>query len=176
MQIPIVVLFGRVLTHRSFKQIPSEAQSLKVNASGKGFALLEVAYRYNTKEAEPKSAFTLQTNANLPNENHLKLEIKTQYQPQDAKASTKQSNMAVLEISMPSGFVIGTEALDKLKTKLPTIKRIETKNSETVGLIYFDHIGTETITLIVDGYREHEVDEQKPATVHIYDYYDNCKQ
>lgn len=137
--------------------------------------MLEVAYRYNTKEVEPKSAFTLTTNADLPNENLLKLEIKTQYQPQDAKDSTKQSNMAVLEIAMPSGFVIGTEALDKLKVKFPTIKRIETKNSETVGIIYFDHIGTDAITLNVDGYREHEIDEQKPATVHIYDYYDNCK-
>lgn len=135
-----------------------------------------MAYRYNTKEADAKSAFTLTTNANLPNENLLKLEIKTQYQPQVANESIKQSNMAVLEISMPSGFVIGTEALDKLKMKLPIIKRIETKNFETVGIIYFDHIGTETITLNVDGYREHDIDEQKPATVHIYDYYDNCKQ
>lgn len=135
-----------------------------------------MAYRYNTKEAEPKSAFTLTTNADLPNENLLKLEIKTQYQPQDVKDSTKQSNMAILEISMPSGFVIGTETLDKLKTKLPIIKRIETKNSETVGIIYFDHIGTEPITLNVDGYREHDVDRHEAATVHIYDYYDNCKQ
>lgn len=145
---------------------------MKVNASGKGFALLEVSYRYNTKEAEPKSAFQLKTNVKSPNANLLNLEIETQFQPTD---DSKQSNMAVLEIAMPSGFVISTQSLDHLKSSLPIVKRIETKNSETVGIIYFDHISSDAITLKIDGFREHAVDEQKPASIVIYDYYDDCK-
>lgn len=147
---------------------------MSVNASGKGFALLEVGYRYNTNEPEPQAAFSLKPAAKLLNPDHLSLEINTAYLPPKGKDSVKQSNMVVLEVSLPSGFVLNFEILNGLKSTFSDIKRIETKNSDTVAIIYFDHLTSDAVTLQIDGFREHIVDEQKPASILIYDYYDNC--
>lgn len=148
---------------------------MSVKASGKGFALLEVGYRYNINEPEPEAAFALKPAAKLLNPDHLSLEINTAYLPPKGKDSVKQSNMVVLEVSLPSGFVVNSEILNGLKSKFSDIKRIETKNSDTVAIIYFDHLTSAAVTLQIDGFQEHIVDEQKPASVLIYDYYDNCK-
>lgn len=148
---------------------------MRISASGKGFSLLEVGYRYNINAPEKEAAFSLKPNLKLLNEDHFNLEITTSYQPPEGKDSAKQSNMVVLETTLPSGFVVNTELLDGLKKTLPLIKRIETKNSDTIAVLYFDHLTTEPLKLSIDGFREHIVDEQKPASIVIYDYYDNGK-
>lgn len=84
--------------------------------------------------------------------------------------------MVVLEIELPSGFVVNTELLNALKTTLPSIKRIETKNHDSVAVIYFDYLTLEPVNLNIDGFREHIVEERKPASIFIYDYYDNGKK
>lgn len=150
-------------------------KSLRINANGKGFALLEVGYRYYVNAPETTTAFLLKPIVHLLNEGHFCLEITTSYQPPKGKDSIKQSNMVVLETTLPSGFVVNTELLDGLKSTLPIIKRIETKNSESVAVFYFDHLTTDTVTLKIDGFREHMVDKHKPASIIIYDYYDNGK-
>lgn len=148
-------------------------KSVRINASGKGSALLEVGYRYNIGAPETVTAFSLKTNVQLLNKEHLAIEITTSFQPPKGKANTEPSNMVVLEAALPSGFVFNSELLNGLKTTLPLIKRIETKNADTVAVIYLDHLTTETVSLKIDGFREHIVDEQKPASIVIYDYYDN---
>lgn len=106
----------------------------------------------------------------------MSLEIIPAYQPPKGKESDKQSNMVVLEIAMPSGFVVNTEILNNLMNAVPTIKRIETKNGDTVAIIYFDYLTLDPINVKIDGFREHNVDEQKPSSIVIYDYYDNGKK
>lgn len=152
--------------------MPDE-KKISINASGKGFSLLEISCRYNVNTPLTKSAFSLQPNVEILNDDHMRLQITASYQAPKGKDLVKQSNMAVMEISMPSGFVVNTELLDGLKTSLPIIKRIDTKNAETVAIVYFDHLTAEPITLKVDGFREHFIDGQKPAPIVIYDYYDN---
>lgn len=142
--------------------------------------MLEVSYRYNVNEIEPKSAFSLKPTASLLTKDHLSLDVLTSFQlPPKSKeinsVAVKQSNMTVLEIALPSGFVFNEEVLERLKTTIKTIKRIETKNGDTLAVIYFDYITIDPLHVIVDGFREHEVGEQKPAAVKIYDYYDDCK-
>lgn len=82
------------------------------------------------------------------------------------------SNMAVMEISFPSGFVADLDTLPSLKS-LEHIKKVETKNGDTVAMIYFDNLTENEICLTIDGYRTHKVAHQKPASIIIYDYYDN---
>lgn len=150
-----------------------DVKSVRINASGKGSALLEVGYRYNVSAPETIKSFSLTPKVQLLNKEHLSLEIATSFQPPKGKDNIKQSNMVVLEVALPSGFVVNPELLDGLKTTLPIIKRIETKNAETVAIFYFDHLTSDTISLKIDGFREHIVEEQKPASIVIYDYYDN---
>lgn len=105
-------------------------------------------------------------------ENHMKLGISASYQPKD---SVQQSNMVILEASMPSGFVVCTEVLNDLKKRIPTVKRTETKHDDTVAIIYFDYLTTKTVDLNIIGVRKFHVTQQKPASIIIYDYYDNGK-
>lgn len=83
--------------------------------------------------------------------------------------------MAVLEVSMPSGFNTETDSLLKL-TDIENVKKVETKDSETVIIIYFDNLkANEIVCPLFDGYQVYKVADQKPASVVIYDYYDSCK-
>lgn len=150
-------------------------QSITVNASGTGFALLELGYRYNIDIPDSEAAFSLKPIVNLINEDHMNLQITTAYLPPKGKDLIKQSNMAVIEIALPSGFVVNPELLNTLRSSSSLIKRIETKNTDTVAVLYFDHLDSNPVTINIDGFREHLVDEQKPASILIHDYYDNGK-
>lgn len=86
-----------------------------------------------------------------------------------------QSNMVVLEVSLPSGFTAETDLLYTL-TKIKNVKKVETKNGETVIVLYFDNlVANEPICPIFDAFRAHTVTEQKPVPIVVYDYYDSCK-
>lgn len=52
---------------------------------------------------------------------------------------------------------------------------METKDGDTVVVVYFDDIDTTKLQLEFKAIRTHNVAELKPAPVMIYDYYDNCK-
>lgn len=83
--------------------------------------------------------------------------------------------MVIVEVAMPSGFLIEKDRLAELLRK-PHIKLVETMRGETVANIYFDQmLANEEICLEVQGYRSHKVAENKPVPVRIYDYYDSCK-
>jgi CD109 antigen len=55
------------------------------------------------------------------------------------------------------------------------LQKIETKDGETVVVIYFDDLSAKKICPEVKSYRQHSVAKQKPASVIVYDYYDTCK-
>lgn len=82
--------------------------------------------------------------------------------------------MVIVEVGMPSGFLIEKDHLNGLLNR-PHVKLVETKSGETVTNIYIDQmLANEQICLEVQGYRSHKVAENKPVPVKIYDYYDNC--
>lgn len=146
---------------------------MPVNATGSGFALLQVGYRYNIDVPETESAFTLKPLYMRLNDECMCLEICTSYKPLDSTDSAKQSNMVVVEASLPSGWIVNTELLDTLKTNIPILKRTETKCGNTVAVLYLDHLTSDPVILTVDGLKDHDVDEQKPSSIVIYDYYDS---
>lgn len=59
------------------EKLPSNAKNVNVTATGSGFALLEVSYRYNIKEVDPVPAFVLKVKPTLENNNRLTLDIDT---------------------------------------------------------------------------------------------------
>lgn len=84
------------------------------------------------------------------------------------------SNMAVMEVSFPSGFTADLDTLPSLKSS-ENVKKVETKDGDTVVVIYFDDLGRKELCPTLDAFRTHKVAETKPAPVTVYDYYDNCK-
>lgn len=82
--------------------------------------------------------------------------------------------MALLEVELPSGFVVDVESLNKLTKTNALVKKVETKKADTVAVVYFDHIAKEKIAVDFEAFRNHLVTEQKPVSVQIYDYYDSA--
>lgn len=83
--------------------------------------------------------------------------------------------MAVMEVTMPSGYIVEREALNDLPEKIEAIKRTETRNGETIAVIYFENIGKEELKICIRGMQTIEVKELKPASITVYDYYDSCE-
>lgn len=94
------------------------------------------------------------------------------YKPKENEDT--ESNMAVLEISLPSGYTFDKDQLAQL-LKIETVKKFETKNGDTVAVVYFDSLSENEVCVAVTGFQSHEVAEQKPASILLYDYYDSCK-
>jgi CD109 antigen len=93
-------------------EVPSSSRHFEVSAKGKGFSILQVAYRYNLDESPKFPKFVI--NPKIEDESTkevLNLSIGLIF---IADALIKKSNMAVMEIALPSGFTFDTESLEKL--------------------------------------------------------------
>lgn len=83
--------------------------------------------------------------------------------------------MVVLEVSLPSGYVAEADALLNVSAS-QNVKKVETKNSYTTYIVYFDNFeANKTICPVFEAYRMHTVIEQKPIPITVYDYYDSRK-
>lgn len=50
-----------------------------------------------------------------------------------------ESNMVVMEVNLPSGFTVDKESLPSLEVS-QNVKRVETKNGDTIVILYFDEV------------------------------------
>jgi CD109 antigen len=55
------------------------------------------------------------------------------------------------------------------------LQKVETKEGDTIVIVYFDDIDTAKLCPNIKAYRTHRVAKQKPSPLVIYDYYDNCE-
>ncbi|XP_031621506.1 CD109 antigen-like [Contarinia nasturtii] len=153
--------------------LPSDTRSLHLVASGKGYSLFQLSYRYNLNESDVYSIFTLKPTVLETTSGHLNVKVCSRFNPRTS--DDEHSNMVIMEVAMPSGFLIEKDRLEELLQK-PHIKLVETKRGETVADIYIDQmIANEEICLEIQGYRLHKVAENKPVPVRIYDYYDSSR-
>lgn len=104
-----------------FLQLPAQTRSIDFLAKGKGAALVQISYQYNIYEKEKKPSFTLTTviNEETP---ARKLEFDTcvEYVGTDG-----ESNMAILEVALPSGYVADVDSFDELR-KVERVRVSET--------------------------------------------------
>lgn len=84
------------------------------------------------------------------------------------------SNMAIMEVNLPSGFTADIDALPSLSVS-QNIKLVETKNKDTTIVLYFDKFIRDEYCPTISAFRTQTVAKQKPVPVLIYDYYDTCK-
>ncbi|KFB45610.1 AGAP008364-PA-like protein [Anopheles sinensis] len=153
-------------------ELPSAARTIEIKATGSGFAVVQLSYKYNMNVTGEWPRFVLdpQVNANS-NPDHLHLTVCTSFVP---SAGQNVSNMAVMEVSFPSGFTADSDTLPSLENT-PYIKRVETKEGDTTVVLYFDSLDQRELCPTVSAFRTHKVAKQKPAPVVIYDYYDNSR-
>lgn len=49
------------------------------------------------------------------------------------------SNMVVMEVTLPSGYTVNSDALPSLRLS-NNVKRVETKDGDSVVMLYFDKV------------------------------------
>ncbi|EDW77751.1 Thioester-containing protein 4 [Drosophila willistoni] len=155
-------------------EFPQGTKSLEFQAKGTGAALVQISYQYNIVEKEPKPSFKIETIIK-PQSSPAKLELSVCVEyVEDGKA--KASNMAILEVSLPSGYTADEETFKDIQN-IERVRLVETKNDDSVVVIYFESLPKgELKCLPIDAYRTHSVANQKPAPVVLYDYYDTNKK
>lgn len=152
--------------------LPSSVRKVDIEASGHGVAVVSVSYKYNMNVTGAWPRFTLDPQVNKnSNQDYLHLSVCTSFIPSGADNS---SNMAVMEVAFPSGFTADMDTLPSLESSYG-VKRVETKEGDTVVIMYFDNLDRNEVCPTLTAYRTHKVANQKPAPVTVYDYYDNSK-
>ncbi|XP_035917630.1 CD109 antigen-like isoform X4 [Anopheles stephensi] len=153
-------------------ELPSAARNIEIKATGSGFAVVQLSYKYNMNVTGEWPRFVLdpQVNANT-NPDHLHLSVCASFVP---SAGQNVSNMAVMEVGFPSGFTADSDTLPSLEN-MPFIKKVETKDGDTTVVLYFDSLDQRELCPTISAFRTHKVAKQKPAPVVIYDYYDNSR-
>ncbi|KYN22068.1 hypothetical protein ALC57_05544 [Trachymyrmex cornetzi] len=155
------------------KMLPTKTRYVNITASGKGFVLVQVSYQYNLNVTGAFPLFTLDPQVDKnSNANHLQLSICSGFVPTD---EANESNMAVMEVNLPSGFTVDRDSLPSLEMS-SHVKRVETRNGDTMVILYFDKMIKQEYCPTVSAFRTHKVAKQKPVPVSVYDYYDSSRR
>lgn len=125
-------------------------------------------------EAELAPRFTLDVEIDKrSNDRSLVLNICTSF---IAGEDGDVSNMALIEADFPSGFIADLPTTQDSLKNVTVVKKVETKNSQTVVVIYLDNVSTTQICLQVTAYQLCQIANEKPVSVTIQDYYSNGKK
>ncbi|XP_023031290.1 CD109 antigen isoform X6 [Drosophila willistoni] len=152
--------------------LPKSTRKVDFTAKGKGSAMVQLSYRYNLAEKDKKPSFKVTPSVKDTLKKKLLVEVCAEYIPLEDSDQKKDSNMVVIEIALPSGYVSDSDKFDQIKA-VDRVKRIETKNSDSTIIAYFDSLTPGDVKCIpVEANKAHAVAKQKPASVSIYDYYD----
>ncbi|XP_015600837.1 alpha-2-macroglobulin-like protein 1 isoform X2 [Cephus cinctus] len=142
---------------------------VEVFAEGEGCVLVQSNLKYNIPHATGSDAFDLSVSAeSIASVDECSMQRITACARY--KMADEESNMALLEIGMISGYVPDrTSLLSLIEEPSTQVKRFEEERD--VISIYFDKLmGQRTcISFIVS--RENIVDRPEPANVKLYDYY-----
>lgn len=79
-----------------------------------------------------------------------------------------------MEVELPSGFTADLDTLPSLEVS-ENVRKVETKNEDSVVVIYFDHLSLKEVCPTLDAFRTQKVAKLIPAAVTLYDYFDNCE-
>jgi CD109 antigen len=157
------------------REIPSSVRKVILKGTGRGIGMAQVSYKYNVNVTGAWPRFTLDPQVNKnSNPDYLSLTICTSYIP-SPEENDLVSNMAVMEVKFVSGFTADLDTLPSLERSFG-VQKVETKEDDTVVVMYFNNLDGTEICPTVTGFRTHKVANQKPAPVIIYDYYDNTRR
>jgi CD109 antigen len=115
-------------------EIPSDARDFEVSARGRGFSILQLSYRYNVNVTGEWPRFIIEPQVHdNSNKDFLHLIVCTSFVPDD---SADKSNMAVMEVSLPSGFTFDSDSLMELKGT----EKVKVSNLNSFQVIFLKNI------------------------------------
>lgn len=126
--------------------------------------------RYNVEDPEPNEAFSLNVSTSIdydaPKCNANKIKVCASYLLNDL-----ESNMAVIEVTLVSGYIPEKRDLKRIVGYgTGIIKRYEVDGSKV--LFYIDSFTARETCIEFSALREVDVENAKPGTVKVYDYYE----
>jgi len=149
--------------------LPGDTREVKLRATGTGIGLVQVGYEFNVDVVGAWPSFVVNPQVFRPStQDHLQVTVCANY---IQGGSAKSSNMAVMEVNLPSGFTANLNVLPALR-RYRGVKRVETQREHTKVVLYFESIGKGEVCPTIEAYRTSRVANQKPASVLVYDYYD----
>lgn len=153
-------------------ELPSETRWVNIEATGYGVAIAQLSWSYNLEVVGAWPAFRLDPQVDrISTSNQLHLSVCT-----SPVKGYNQTNMAVMEVNVPTGYAINTDRLRNLY-HYPQIKRFDTADADSKVIVYFESLKeTEEVCPTVSAYRVYPVAKQASAYVTMYDYYDNSRR
>jgi len=150
--------------------------TLTIEGEGNGCALVQTSVSYNVHKVDVEPSFKLKYFGQYIDE---KPTIRQSCRPQTIEVCAtwqgeeEESNMAIVEVQMVSGFVANEDQFDEVRSRTKHLKDIEIKEKSV--MFYFSRIGKteQCIKFRVD--QETAVRKAKPAFIRVYDYYDTGK-
>nr|ADT91769.1 alpha 2-macroglobulin [Penaeus indicus] len=158
--------------------LPDFPTYVKISMEGQGCAVMQAELRYNVPVAEPSDAFSLKVDGgNAPGRDCARKRIRAcsayilivEYI--EYSSSDGEWNMAVIEVNLISGFIPVKDDLKAVVRRNPkVIKRYEVDGSKVS--FYIEEFTAEEVCVAFNILREVEVENTKPGTVVVYDYYE----
>ncbi|KMY88827.1 CD109 antigen [Drosophila simulans] len=156
-------------------ELPNNLKNLSVSATGRGMALAQVSYTYNTNVTSAWPRFVLDPTVNRNSHaDYLHLSACASFVSVVGE-NEQRSNMAVMEVHLPSGFVVDRDTLPTLESS-ERIKKVETQNRNTKVVIYFDYLDRREVCPTLHAYKTVKVTKHRPVAVVMYDYYDSARR
>lgn len=157
------------IEQKIFQDIPGDIKKIDINVAGLGFGLLDVRYEYAMDLRNYKNRFDLTLEKLNPNSDYeLKLKICASFIP---KLANERSNMALIEVNFPSGYVVDPRPITEATIVNP-IQNTEIRFGGTSVVAYYNNMGIEKNCFVITAYRRFKVALKRPAYVLVHDYYD----
>ncbi|XP_011185796.2 thioester-containing protein 1 allele R1 [Zeugodacus cucurbitae] len=146
-------------------ELPKNTRELQFTAAGSGTATFQISYHYNTLEPQT-GVFTINSTIIDPNAPRKTLQVCMQLVGQ----KIEKSNMAILEIGLPTSDEVDPNCCDvKLQKQA---KKIVRRSKQQIH-VYFEGIKKDDSDCVdIPMLKQFDVDNQKPAGIVIYDYYE----
>lgn len=157
-------------------EIPEAWGTVKVEANGAGYAILQMSVQYNVDKVKfqtkpPVDAFHLHTRGHFHgrNQSHITYTSCTRWLNTNESI---RSGMAVLDVAVPTGYIIQQQNLDNY-TRSRQIRNLQrARFLEQKVLFYFDYIDQEETCVEFTLERWYPVaNMSRYLPIRIYDYY-----
>ncbi|KNC22910.1 hypothetical protein FF38_00375, partial [Lucilia cuprina] len=95
--------------------LPKSSRQITLEANGEGSSLVQLSYRYNLAIKDDKPTFSIKhTIQSTDYPSLLQMDVCTEFVP-GANSDLKESNMAIMEIYLPSGFTADADKFDAIR-------------------------------------------------------------
>ncbi|XP_017887917.1 pregnancy zone protein-like isoform X2 [Ceratina calcarata] len=149
-------------------RLPVLPTTVEIFTQGEGCVLIQSNIKYNVPHIDHSQVFDLSVGIRP-----FKYEIECLLQQITICArytmSDGESNMALLEVNMISGYMPDRATLNALLDPSSKVKRFEVDHD--VVTIYFDKLTGQSTCISFNIIQEYFVDRLEPANVKLYDYY-----